>query len=93
MKLEEIIQEIIINIHRINMIEVIRKIIIDKDIRLVILMKVSKGKELVNKASIINIKGLMDTKSIIQREIRKKDNIKGKEAMAGVEMINGSIKC
>ena len=65
MRLEDIIQEIIINIHKINMIEEIHKIIINKDILLVILMKGSKEKVIINKATIISIKVLMDTKSII----------------------------
>ena len=65
MKLEDIIQEIIINIHKINMIEEIRKIIINKDILLVIIMNGHKEKVLINKASIISIKVLLDTKSII----------------------------
>lgn len=93
MRLEDIIQEIIINIHKINMIEEIHKIIINKDILLVILMKGSKEKVIINKATIISIKVLMDTKSIILWEISKIDNSKGKETMGGVEMINGSIKC
>jgi hypothetical protein len=65
MRLVDIIQEIIINIHKINMIEEIHKIIINKDILLVILMKGSKEKVIINKATIISIKVLMDTKSII----------------------------
>lgn len=65
MRLVDIIQEIIINIHKINMIEEIHKIIINKDTLLVILMKGSKEKVIINKATIISIKVLMDTKSII----------------------------
>lgn len=47
------------------MIEEIHKIIINKDTLLVILMKGSKEKVIINKATIISIKVLMDTKSII----------------------------
>lgn len=93
MRLEDIILEIIINIHKINMIEEIHKITINKDILLVILMMRNKEKETINKAIIINIKVLMDTKSILLWEISKKDNNKDKETVGGVEMINGSIKC
>ena len=74
------------------MIEEIHKII-NKDTLLVILMKGSKEKVIINKATIISIKVLMDTKSIILWEISKIDNSEGKETMGGVEMINGSIKC
>lgn len=65
MKLEDIIQEIIINMHKIHMIGHIHKIIINKGILLAILMKDNQKEALINKASIISIKVRMDTKSII----------------------------
>jgi hypothetical protein len=63
--LEDIIQEITINIHKIHMIGHIHKIIINIGILFTILMKDNQREDFIKKASIISIKVRMDTKSII----------------------------
>ncbi len=64
-KLEDIIQETIANMHKIHMIGHMHKIISNKGILLLVLMKGSQREVLTNKAFIIGIKVLLDTKSII----------------------------